>query len=408
MVPETNRSVAVTGIGMITSLGGDRETSWRAIADGEVGVDGLDQDETVSLPIRIGARVKQVLEPETEGHAPARFSLLALAAAREAVSDAGLSGDASIGCIIGSSRGGLDKLLEARQHLRRGTQPAHDLMIHVHPGAASAYVCAALGLGGPRLSLVSACASGAHAVIEGARQIRSGTADCLLVGAAEAPLVPLVICGFHRLGVLARHDGDPRAACRPFDARRRGFVLGEGAAVLALEEMTRARRRGARIYGVLSAETAMANAHDMVYLEPNGAALAHAITTTLRSAHLPPEEVDYINLHGTGTVANDVVETKALKKALGARAGRVALSSTKAAVGHTLGAAGAIELAVALLAMRDGVIPPTANLEQPDPQCDLDYTPLVASRRSLRNVMSISMGFGGHIAVIAARPAAKG
>jgi 3-oxoacyl-(acyl-carrier-protein) synthase len=241
------------------------------------------------------------------------------------------------------------------------------------------------------------------AVLKASEYIRDGFCDAVLAGSADASLEPAVLAAFHRMGVLAKVVEDPAEACRPFDANRNGFLVGEGAAMFVVESLAHARRRGAPIYAEFLAGAALAEARDVTHLDPEAEVLGHLITSVLRGARLAPDELGYINLHGTATRQNDVYETRALKQALGRAAWHTPLSGTKSMIGHTLGAAGGIELAVCLLALRDGIIPPTINLHDPDPQCDLDYTPAVARRRQVDTAMKISLGFGGHLVGAALR-----
>jgi 3-oxoacyl-[acyl-carrier-protein] synthase II len=319
---------------------------------------------------------------------------MALAAAREAATQAGLSDiSACGGCVIGTSKLGLRSFGRAR---RSGAVPARESFF---PNDAARAVAAEWNLQGAALCPVAACATGLISIIRGADLIRSGECDVVLAGSSDASLVPIVLGSFQRLGVMARGFTDAATACRPFDADRSGFVIGEGAAVLALEDAAHALARGASPLAEFVVGGLASDPTGLTQLDPDGTSLAWMIGDVLRRAHVSPDEVDAINLHGTGTPANDAAETQAIRAALGPSAARIACSSQKGAIGHMLGAAGSIESAFAVLSLRDQIVPPTINLQTPDPECDLDYVPTVARPRPLRTVLKVSLGFGGHVAV---------
>ena len=399
--PDHHR-VVVTGIGLVTSVGGNRETSWQALLAGQSGVRRLNgirvsRDEPAYGARALGPR------PEDDGEPVHR---LALAASDEALADSGLElGPTTrdrIGCVVGTSKGGLSSLRRAAGRSSHDPETGR-LWSRFLPHS----TCSAIGsrhdLRGPSTCPVAACATGLLAVLKASEYIRDGYCDAVLAGSADASLEPAVLAAFHRMGVLAKVGEDPAEACRPFDANRNGFLVGEGAAMFVVESLAHARRRGAPIYAEFLAGAALAEARDVTHLDPEAEVLGHLITSVLRGARLAPDELGYINLHGTATRQNDVYETRALKQALGRAAWHTPLSGTKSMIGHTLGAAGGIELAVCLLALRDGIIPPTINLNEPDPQCDLDYTPAVARRRQVDTAMKISLGFGGHLVGAALR-----
>jgi 3-oxoacyl-[acyl-carrier-protein] synthase II len=265
---------------------------------------------------------------------------------------------------------------------------------------AAAQISMLTGALGPNYCVVSSCSSGADALGQGWEMVRRGQADVVLAGGAEAPIAPIAVAGFNALRALSRFNEDPKGASRPFDRRRDGFVMGEGSAILVLESQEHAQRRGVAPLGELRGYGATSDAHHLTEPNPTGQSAATAILQALRAAGVDPSEVDYLNAHGTSTPMNDSQETKAIKVALGEDACRVPISSTKSMTGHLLGAGGAVEAAFCLLAIRDGIIPPTINLTEPDPECDLDYTPLKARPKRIRVAMSNSFGFGGHNSVL--------
>jgi 3-oxoacyl-[acyl-carrier-protein] synthase II len=334
---------------------------------------------------------------------------MALLAADEATRDAGLrpqpAGDSQspfaerCGCVIGTSKVGLRSFARAMQTQTHDTPPCDVDWSLLWPDAAASVVAGGFGLRGPSLCPVAACATGLVSLIRGAELIRSDECDVVLAGSSDASLVPIVLGSFQRLGVLARGFDDPSRACRPFDAERSGFVIGEGAAVLVLEEFEHAAARGVSIYAEFVAGGLAADPSGLTQVEPDGASLAWLIHDVLRRADVSPSEIDYINLHGTATRANDVAETRAVRAAFGSNADRVLCSSQKGAIGHLLGAAGSVETALTLLALRDQVAPPTVNLETPDSQCDLDYVAESSRPSRIRTLLKLSLGFGGHLAV---------
>jgi 3-oxoacyl-[acyl-carrier-protein] synthase II len=263
----------------------------------------------------------------------------------------------------------------------------------------------ALGLCGPFANSIGACATGLLCVIEGLNWVRAGRCEAALVGSTDASVLPLILGGFNQLGVLSHETADPHQACKPFDARRDGFAVSEGASVIVLEPLDAARRRKARIYGEITGWAAGALAYEILALPKDGAAVAQVVKQALDRARVRPAEVDFISAHGTGTLLNDRVETDAVKRAFRSGARDVCISATKSMLGHLLGACASVELAVALLAMRDGFVPPTINLHTPDPLCDLDYVPNQGRPRRIRNLLKISIGFGGHVAaLVVSRP----
>lgn len=332
---------------------------------------------------------------------------LALRAATEAISDAKLEitrdNRDRVGCVVGTSKGGLHAFQQAWEatyrHPSASPSPTDAAPFsHFLPNGPARQIAARFDLRGPSLCPVAACATGLVSVARGADLVSQGRCDFVLAGSADASLVDVVQASFRRLGVLASHTQDPQTACRPFDRDRSGFVIGEGGAILVLERAESARARSVVPYATWLAGGLAGEATHLARLNDDPADLARLITTTLKSAGIAPDEIDYINYHGTATRQNDRLETAAVKRALGKAADRVAGSSLKGALGHLLGAAGSVELAGTLLALRDGIVPPTVNLFEADPACDLDYTPGQACERRLQTALKLSLGFGGHLA----------
>jgi len=333
----------------------------------------------------------------------------ALIAGREAVADAGLSTPMAdsdrVGVIVASGIGGLtttSKQVEVL--LKRGPDRVSPFLVPmILPDAAASRIAIEFGLRGPNMAVTSACASGTNAIGEAYAMIRRGIADAMLCGGSEAGIVPIALAGFSAMRALSERNDDPQAASRPFDKDRDGFVIAEGAAILVLEALDHARARGARIYGELVGYGSTDDAYHIAAPLDNGAEAARCMRLALAEAGLTPEDVDYINAHGTSTPLNDVTETHAIRAALGDAADDVAVSSTKSVTGHLLGAAGALEAAFTLKALQEGVLPPTMNLDEPDPECDLDYVPNVAREADAKVALSNSFGFGGHNACLAFR-----
>ena len=404
------RRVVVTGIGPVTPVGIGVEPFWASLVAGKSGIGPVTQFEASDYPVRIAGELRD-FDPAAwmerrEVRRTDRVVHLAAAAARLAWQDAGSPQvEASRAAVtMGTGIGGIATFSEQVTTLvTRGPGRVSPFTVPaMMPNAAAAHVAMDLKLSGPNVCLVTACASGAHAVGEGYRYVQEGRADLCLAGGTEAAIVPIAMAAFAQMGALSKNP-DAERASRPFDANRDGFVLSEGSCVLVLEEAERAEARGARIYAEIAGYGASADAFHITQPEPDGVAAVSAIEAALADAGEPAEAVDHVNAHGTSTPLNDAAETKALKKALGDHAYTVAISSTKSMTGHLLGAAGAVEAAAAALAIRDQTVPPTINLETPDPQCDLDYTPNGAKQREVRLALSNSFGFGGHNAVLALR-----
>ena len=398
------RRVAITGMGAVTPLGNDVATTWDAALAGRSGVDDIRAFDARDFPVQIAGEVKDL---ETAGLAAPkdlrrldRNVVFALAAAREALADAGANGvrPDRVGVVLGSGIGGLTQLMEQYDVLReRGpTRVSPNFLPNVLVDSASGQVAIELGLRGPNYAVVSACATGSHTIGEGAELIRHGHADAILAGGTEACIHPLILAGFTSMRGLASANGDPTKASRPFDATREGFVMAEGAGVLYLEELESARARGAHIYAEVLGYGASNDAYHMAAPDPDSVGVVEMMRQALERAGVAPEDVDYINAHGTSTPLGDAAETKAIKDVFGEHAYELAVSSTKSVMGHTFGAAGAVEAIICVLAIRDRKLPPTINYANPDPDCDLDYVPNEARDANVRVALSNAMGLGGH------------
>ncbi len=400
------RRIVVTGVGAVTPLGNDVPTFWAAVQAGASGVGPITRWDAAAYETTFAAEVRDFDPAATVGRKESRrmdrYSQFAVAAAREAVADADLviaEGEASrVGAIIATAIGGLETIEDGMQTLleKGPSRVGPFFMPMMLPNMASGNVAIAIGATGPNFAPVSACASAAHAIGEAAEIIRRGDADVMLAGGSEAPVTRLSVAGFGAMGALSRRNDDPARASRPFDAGRDGFVLGEGGAVLVLESEERALARGAMILGEVAGYAMTDDAFHLVQPGPGGEGAARAMNLALKKADLRAAQIDYVNAHGTSTPLNEKLETAALRRVFGDWLPRVPVSSTKSMTGHLLGAAGAIEAVISLMAMRDSVIPPTINYEAPDPDCDLDVVPNAARPGSLRHVMSNSLGFGGH------------
>src|SRR5262245_36909056 len=399
------RRVADTGLGAVTPLGNDRPSTWEAAVAGRSGIDFISTFDTTGFPVRIAAEVRgfdpaSVVGPK-EARRLDRNVVMAVAAASEAAEDASLDGAYEpdrIGVLFGTAIGGLLGIVE--QHsvlLERGSDRVSPYFIpSVLVDTASGQIAIALGLRGPNYAPVSACATGSTAVGEAAEVIRRGSADAVLAGGAEACLHPLILAGFCAMRGLAAEDEYPPRASRPFDLTRAGFVMGEGACVLAREELEAARARGATIYAEVLGYGASNDAHHLAQPDPASVGVVEMMRAALERAEVAPERVGYINAHGTSTPLGDLAETKAIKEVFGEHAYQLAVSSTKSMTGHCFGAAGAVESMMCVLAIHEGVIPPTINYETPDPGCDLDYVPNEAREAQVDVALSNAMGLGGH------------
>jgi len=407
-----NRRVVVTGVGMVTSCGNTTADTWRALMEGRSGVGPITSFDASAYPTRFGAEVRN-LEPSEfmdakDSKRTDRNVHLAMAAARQAL--AGVDLDKldrnRIGVVIGSGIGGIATFEKQHQNLiERGPDKVSPFFIPMMiTDMASGYVSIAFGLKGPNFATVSACASGGNAIADACLLIKGGYADAVVTGGTEAAVTPMSLAGFCAVKALSRRNDDPVRASRPFDGDRDGFVLGEGAGVLLLEELEHAKKRNANIYGELIGIGVTGDAFHMTSPAPDGEGAQRAMQMALDDANLKPGDVQYINAHGTSTQLNDASETAAIKRVFGDHARKLMVSSTKSMVGHLLGAAAAVELAFCVLAMRDGMVPPTINQEKPDPACDLDYVPNHARKAAVEVALSNSFGFGGHnVALIVRR-----
>jgi 3-oxoacyl-(acyl-carrier-protein) synthase len=395
--------IVITGIGMITSVGNDRESSWQAIRQGQSGVRSLDGLPNIPDGLLQGAPVVG-LEPTV----PNELKVITLTqrATSEALQDAGIDLDridlSRFACAISGHMGDTSPL--ETDPVGSGVPiPADGLPWFQQwlPNSACSIVANRLGLTGPRICHSVACASGLIDILSAVRSIRDQQCDIALCGSAEA-FHPLFAAGFHQMRVLAHHE-DPTQACRPFDRGRHGFVMGEGAAMFVIERLSHAQRRQARIYAEIAGGKMLAEAHHVTDLDAESQALEYLIRVTLQQAELEPRQIGYINAHGTGTQQNDPVETRGIRRAFGASADDVSVSATKSMVGHLVNAAGSVELAVTALALRDEFVPPTINLTDPDPECDLDCIPLVGRPQRMDHALKLSVAFGGHLAAVALR-----
>jgi 3-oxoacyl-[acyl-carrier-protein] synthase II len=398
--PSKEDPIVITGIGMITSVGDRREEVWRAVRKGTSGVRRLEGLEGIPDGLLIGAPVD--IQPEYPGQL--KVTTLALRSAGEALDDAGIDLDRidhdRFGCAISAHMGdtsGIGRLYG----VGRCEVGATDYWRQFLPNTACTTVANRYGLYGPRLCHSAACASGLIDILGAARAIEDHQCDLALAGSAEG-FHPLFAAGFQKMRVLAYHD-DPTQACRPFDISRNGFVMGEGAAMFVLERLSHAVDRGTPIYAQILGGRMLADAFHVTGMDAESSSLSYLISATLDKSGLVPGDVGYINAHGTGTQLNDVAETRGIRRALGAAANSICVSSTKSILGHLVNAAGSVELAITTLALRDGFAPPTMNLTDPDPDCDLDCIPLVGRANEFEHAMKVSIAFGGSMAAVALR-----
>jgi 3-oxoacyl-[acyl-carrier-protein] synthase II len=398
------KRVAVTGVGAVSPLGLDAASTWRAALAGESGIGWISTFDTDALPVRVAGEVTgfdptQVVSAK-EARKLERNVLFGVAAGREALADSGLTGfdPTRVGIVFGSAIGGVPGILDQADVLReRGPdRVSPNFLPNVLVDSISGQLAISLGIKGPNYAVVSACATGSHAVGEAAEMIKRGDADAVVAGGTEACIVPLILAGFTAMRGLAVEDEHPPHASRPFDATRAGFVMSEGSGALLLEDWEHAERRGADVYAEVLGSGASNDAHHMAQPEPEATGVAAMMASALARARVDPKRVGYINAHGTSTPLGDAAETRAIKQVFGTHAYELAVSSTKSMMGHTFGAAGAIEAIMCVLALRDGVLPPTINYRDPDPECDLDYVPNEARRAQVDVALSNAMGLGGH------------
>ena len=406
------RRVVVTGMGAVTPVGLDIARTWDSLVNGRSGIARITRFDPSPYETQIAGELKgfdaSASMDKKDVRRTDRFTHYAVAAASQALRDAKLEkapDPERVGTAIATGVGGLETLIDAILLMeKRGPARLSPFLVPMlMANAASAQVSMQFGLKGPSLTHVSACASSSHAIGEGGDIIRRGQADVMVAGGAEATVIPVIVAAFAAMKTLTRRNDAPEAASRPFDKDRDGFVLSEGAAVVVLEEREHARSRGARSYGELVGYGATADAYHITAPSPEGEGNARAMRMALAQAGLRPDQIDYINAHGTSTQPNDREETAAIKQVFGEHAYKLLVSSTKSMTGHLLGAAGALEAIACLLAIRDGCIPPTINYTTPDPGLDLDYVPNTARARSITTALSNSMGFGGHNASLILR-----
>ncbi len=411
--PIIQRRVVITGLGVVTSIGHNVEAFWASLLAGRCGIERVTHFDPAAYASQIGAEVRdwdpaQHMDPK-EARRNDRYTHFAFAAARQAVADAQLdvtheNGD-RVGVIIGSGIGGMQTIETQHDVLReRGPRKVSPFMIPALIGnMASGLVAIDLGARGPNFGIVSACATGTHAIGEAFHAIRRGDADVMVAGGSEAAITQQSYAGFCSMKAMSTRNDTPQKACRPFDKNRDGFVMGEGSGILVLESLDHAQARGARIYCELVGYAATCDAFHITQPDPEGKGLSLAMKRALACGGVLPEQVDYINAHGTSTPYNDKFETLAIKKLFGDHARRLAVSSTKSMTGHLLGAAGGIESVISVKTIQTGMIAPTINLEEPDPDCDLDYVPNTARAAKVRTVLSNNLGFGGQNAAVVFR-----
>ncbi len=399
------RRAVVTGLGCITPIGQSVDEFWANLTGGVSGIkritlfDARDQECQIAAEVK-GWEPNRWMEPKAARRA-ARFAQFGVAAARQAVEDAGLAIDDSnrddIAVVLNTGGGGVDVIAEAEKtYLEKGAPRVGPFTVPMYaPNMASCQVAMNLGTRGPTITSVAACAAGVFAFADAKRLIDLGEADVVITGGAEANIIPISIAGMANVGALSTRNDEPERACRPFDKDRDGFIYGEGAGALVIETLEHAQARGARIYAELAGAAVTSDAYHLTAPDPAGYGASLAIRRALKAAGVTAEDVDCIMAHATSTPLNDAAETAAIKSALGDHAYRVAISAPKSMVGHQLGAAGAISALAAVLTITHGLVPPTVNLETPDPECDLDYTPLKARKLDARVVLVNGFGFGG-------------
>ena len=398
--------VVITGLGVVSPVGIGVDQFWQSITTGKSGVDYLTLFDTTDYEVKIGAEVKdfdpaQYLDRK-EVRRTDRYVQFAVAASKMALADAALEINATnaneIGVVIGSGIGGIKTFEDqARVLIEKGPSRVSPFFIPMMiPDMGSGYVSIVTGAKGPNHTVVTACASASHSIGHSIRIIQNGDAKAMITGGSEAAICGISVAGFTAAGALSTNNSDPKGASRPFDLNRDGFVMGEGAGIIIIEELEHALKRGAKIYAELIGYGETGDAYHMTAPDPEGDGASRAMAKAIKDAGIALEQVDYINTHGTSTPQNDRLETKAIKRVFGDYARRVAISSTKSMTGHLLGAAGGVEAIIAALTINNGIIPPTINYLNPDPECDLDYVPNQARNAKVNCVISNSLGFGGH------------
>ena len=406
----SERRVVITGMGLVSPLGNDLDTFWQNLLAGKSGIGPVTRFDTTQFDSKIGGEVRdfhpEQFMPAKETRRTDRFTQYAVVASRKAVTDASLDLTTEdlnrVGVLVGSGIGGMETIEEqARNLIIKGPGRVSPFMIPMLIiNMASGYISMLLGVKGPNLSVVSACATATHALGEAARAIVHGDADVMIAGGSEAAITQLGYAGFCSMRAMSTRNDDPQHASRPFDKDRDGFVMGEGAGVCILESLEHAKKRHARIYAEVAGYGITGDAYHMSAPAPEGEGAARSMAMALQHAKLNPDQIQYINAHGTSTPVGDKCETQAIKTVFGGHARKVAISSTKSMTGHLLGAAGAIETAVCALAIQNGIVPPTINYVTPDPDCDLDYVPNTAREMNVDACVNNSLGFGGHNATL--------
>jgi 3-oxoacyl-[acyl-carrier-protein] synthase II len=404
------KRVVITGLGVISPIGNDLETFWTHLVQGKSGVGPITRFDTTDYPVKIAAEVKD-FDPlnhidKKEARRMDRFVQFAVSAAKMALAHADLQIDkvdaTRVGVYIGSGIGGLGTLEE--QHkvlLQRGPRRISPFFIPMMiANMASGQVSIHTGAKGPNSAAISACATGTHCIGDAFKILQRGDADVMIAGGTEATILPMAFAGFSSMGALSTRNDEPEKASRPFDRDRDGFVMGEGAGILVMETLDHAMKRGARIIAEVAGYGMTADAYHLTSPSPEGEGAARAMLMAIQDAGLSPEDIDYINAHGTSTELNDKYETMAIKSVFGEHARKLAISSNKSMIGHLLGAAGGVEAVATAMTIKEGIIPPTINHENPDPECDLDYVPNEARKARVRTALSNSLGFGGHNAAI--------
>lgn len=415
----SNSQVVVTGIGAVTPVGNDRETTWQALLQGRSGIGPITRFDASAQPVRIAGEVRD-FDPSTfldhkRERRSARFSQLAVAAAREAATDAALTITASprentganaerVGVVVNNAVAGMGEIENSVQAMEADPRKVSPYFVSsVIPNMPACEVAIDLGAHGPVTASALACASGVYALLEARRLIRSGEADVVIAGGTDSAITPVMFTGLANMGALAQRNDAPEQASRPFDAGRNGFVFGEGAVVMVLESAEHAAARGAQPYAEVSGGALTSDAFHVSAPEPDGQHAATAMARALRNANTAAEEVDYVCAHGTSTKVNDLTETRAIHQVYGEHASELLVSSPKSMVGHLIGAAGALSAMVCALAIRDGIVPPTINLDSPDPECDLDFVPHEARKAQVRTATTNAFGFGGQNCVAVLR-----
>lgn len=408
----SERRVAITGIGVLSPVGNDLEQFWQSLVEGKSGIDRITNMDATAFACRIGGEIKD-FDPKNfyknpkDARRTDRYGQLAMAAAKMAYEDSGMEecgfDPFRFGCMIGSGIGGLMTLEKQHEvYLNKGPGRVSPFTIPMMIGnIASGLISMEYGLCGPNMSIVTACATANNNIGEAWRMIKFGDADIFLAGGAEASISAMGLAGFASMKALSLRNDEPTRASRPFDKDRDGFVMGEGAGVVVIEELEHARARGAEIYCELAGYGVSADAHHMTSPHPEGVGARRCMDMAMQHACVNPSDVDYVNAHGTSTFLGDICETKAIKDSFGDHASNgLLVSSTKSMTGHLLGAAGGVELAACVQAIRTGIVPPTINLEQPDEECDLDYVANRSRQKDVKVALSNSFGFGGHNATL--------